>query len=65
MDAPITLTGTSLSPEQVRSIARDGAEVRIADEAAVRIAAASEVVLRAARSGMPVYGVTTGFGRRA
>jgi histidine ammonia-lyase len=64
MDAPITLTGTSLSPELVRSIARDGAEVRIADEAVVAIAAANEVVLRAARSGTPVYGVTTGLGSR-
>jgi histidine ammonia-lyase len=64
MDAPIVLTGTSLTPELVRSIARDGAEVRIADEAALRIAAANEVVLRAARAGTPVYGVTTGLGSR-
>jgi histidine ammonia-lyase len=64
MDASITLTGSSLSPELVRSVARDGAEVRIADEAMVAIAAANEVVLRAARSGSPVYGVTTGLGSR-
>jgi histidine ammonia-lyase len=64
MDGPITLTGSSLSAELVRSIARDGAEVRIADEAMARIAAANEVVLRAARSGTPVYGVTTGLGSR-
>lgn len=64
MAAPITLTGTSLSPELVRSIARDGAAVRVAEEAAVRIAAAHEVVLRAVRSGTPVYGVTTGLGSR-
>jgi histidine ammonia-lyase len=64
MDAPITLTGTALSPELVRSIARDGVEVRVADEAAARIAAANQVVLRAARSGTPVYGVTTGLGSR-
>jgi histidine ammonia-lyase len=64
MNGPILLTGTALSPELIRSIARDGAEVRIADEAAVRIAAANEVVLRAARSGIPVYGVTTGLGSR-
>ena len=53
MDGPILLTGTALTPELVRSIARDGAEVRIADEAAVRIAAANEVVLRAALLGRP------------
>jgi histidine ammonia-lyase len=64
MHAPITLTGTTLSPELVRSIARDGAEVIVADEAAIRIAAANQVVLRAARSGTPVYGVTTGLGSR-
>jgi histidine ammonia-lyase len=64
MAAPITLTGTSLSPELVRSIARDGAAVRVAEDVAVRIAAAHEVVLRAVRSGTPVYGVTTGLGSR-
>ena len=45
-------------------IARDGVEVRIADDALTRIAAANEVVLRAAHSGTPVYGVTTGLGSR-
>src|ERR1700748_3431850 len=64
MRAPILLTGNCLSPELVRAIARDGAEVRVADEAAVRITAANEVVLRAARSGIPVYGVTTGLAPR-
>src|SRR3984957_338070 len=64
MDAPILLTGAALTPDLVRAIARDGVEVRIADEALVRIAAANEVVLRAARSGTPVYGVTTGLGSR-
>jgi histidine ammonia-lyase len=64
MAAPITLTGSSLTPELVQSIARDGAEVLVADEAAARIAAANQVVLRAARSGTPVYGVTTGLGSR-
>jgi histidine ammonia-lyase len=64
MDGPILLTGRALTPELVLSIARDGTEVRIADQAAVRIAAANEVVLRAARAGIPVYGVTTGLGSR-
>ena len=64
MDAPILLTGTTLTPELVRSIARDGAEVRVADEAVARIAAANQVVLQAVRSGTPVYGVTTGLGSR-
>ena len=64
MTAPITLTGTELTPELLRSIARDGAAVRIGDEAAARIRAANEVVLDAERSGTPVYGVTTGLGSR-
>jgi len=64
MAVPITLTGSSLTPELVRCITRDGAEVRVADAAAARIAAAHEVVLRAARVGTPVYGVTTGLGSR-
>jgi histidine ammonia-lyase len=64
MAAPILLTGTSLTPDLVRSIARDGDEVRIAEEAAARIQAANEVVLRAVGSGPPVYGVTTGLGSR-
>ncbi len=64
MDAPISLTGSSLTPELVWSIARAGAEVQIAGEALERIAAGNQVVLRAARSGTPVYGVTTGLGSR-
>jgi histidine ammonia-lyase len=64
MTAPITLTGTELTPELVRSIARDRTAVRIGDEAAARIRAANDVVLDAARSGTPVYGVTTGLGSR-
>jgi histidine ammonia-lyase len=64
MTAPITLTGTDLTSEQLRSIARDGTEVRIGDDAAERIRAANEVVLDAARTGTPVYGVTTGLGSR-
>lgn len=64
MTAPITLTGTELTPERLRSIARDGAAVQIAGEAAARITASNQTVLEAARSGTPVYGVTTGLGSR-
>src|SRR3984885_4337136 len=64
MGVPIPLTGTTLTPDLVRSIARDATEVRVTDEAATRIAAANAVVLRAAHSGTPVYGVTTGLGSR-
>jgi histidine ammonia-lyase len=64
MTAPITLTGTELTPELLRSIARDDAEVRIGEEAVARIRASNRVVLDAARDGTPVYGVTTGLGSR-
>ena len=64
MTASITLTGTELTPELLRSIARDGVAVGIADDAAARIEASNQVVLDAARAGTPVYGVTTGLGSR-
>src|ERR1700761_7087660 len=64
MTASITLTGAELTPEQVRSIARAGTAVRIADGAAARILAASDVVREAIRSETAVYGVTTGLGSR-
>src|ERR1700759_1185924 len=64
MTAPITLTGTSLTSEQLRSIARDGTAVQISDEATARIRAANDVVLEAARTGTAVYGVPPGLGSR-
>jgi histidine ammonia-lyase len=64
MTAPITLTGTELTPERLRAIARDGAAVQISGDAVARIRASNEVVLDAAHSGTPVYGVTTGLGSR-
>ena len=64
MTAPITLTGTELTPELLQSIARDAAPVQIGVEAAARIRASNEVVVDAAHSGTPVYGVTTGLGSR-
>jgi histidine ammonia-lyase len=64
MTAPITLTGNELTPELLRSIARDGAKVNIGDDAGARIRAANDVVLDAMRTGTPVYGVTTGLGSR-
>lgn len=62
MDGPITLTGSDLSCEALAAIARDGARVRIAADAAARIADAAEVVEAAVRDGRPVYGLTTGLG---
>src|SRR6201996_3090 len=64
MTASITLTGTELTPEQVRSVAREGTAVTIADAAAARIRAANDVVHEAIRTNTAVYGVTTGLGSR-
>ena len=62
---PVTIDGRHLHPAAVRAIARDGAPVRVDPEARRRMAAAAEIVARAAAAGEPVYGVTTGLGARA
>ena len=64
MDDPVSITGRALDPQRLTSIARDGAAVRIDPAASARMRAARAVVERAARSGRPVYGVTTGLGSR-
>jgi histidine ammonia-lyase len=64
MDGSVPITGRRLSPEAVTAIARGGAEVRIEPEARERIQAAAAIVRRAAETGTPVYGVTTGLGPR-
>ena len=58
------LTGRDLDLAALSAVARAGAEVRIAAAARARMAAANAVVRTAARSGRPVYGVTTGLGAR-
>jgi histidine ammonia-lyase len=60
----VILTGHDLGPAEVTAIARHRVAVRIAPEARARIEASAAVVGRAARSGRPVYGVTTGLGSR-
>ena len=64
MAAAISINGTGLTPELVRSIARDAQPVELARPGAARVAAAHRAVLDAAASGRPVYGVTTGLGSR-
>jgi histidine ammonia-lyase len=65
MDAPVVITGHDLDVGAVRAIARDGAPVVVDPVAHERMAAGNAVVRRAAQSGRPVYGVTTGLGSRA
>ncbi|PZS14285.1 MAG: histidine ammonia-lyase, partial [Solirubrobacterales bacterium] len=64
MASPIVITGHDLRPFTLAAIARDGAPVGIDPDARERIRAAATTVARAADSGEPVYGVTTGLGSR-
>ncbi len=58
----ITLTGSSLTIDEIVAVARDHEPVALADEACAAVAAAREVVDAYARSGRLAYGVTTGVG---
>ena len=60
----VLITGEDLDPAALRAIARGGADVVIDAAARQRMRRANGVVRRAARSGRPVYGVTTGLGSR-
>jgi histidine ammonia-lyase len=61
----VELTGTGLSPADVIAVARDGAEVSLADEARRTMRASAEVVSRLGDRAEPAYGVSTGFGSLA
>ena len=54
-----------VSPADVVRVARDGAGVRLADEALAAIAASRDVVDRLADDDQPHYGISTGFGALA
>jgi histidine ammonia-lyase len=59
----VALTGSALTLEELMSVARDGARVRLADDVPDRVHAGRAVVERAL-DGDPVYGLTTGVGVR-
>jgi histidine ammonia-lyase len=65
MTRTVTLDGRSLALEEVVAVARDGAEVRVSPEAALRAGKTRAVIERAAAGPDPVYGVNTGFGKLA
>src|SRR3954452_21474472 len=54
-----------VSPEDVVRVARDGAGVRLADEALAEIARSRAVVEKLAEDARPHYGISTGFGALA
>ncbi len=58
----ILLDGTSLTLEQLLSIADRGETVALADAARERVRASRAVVERRARGDEPAYGINTGFG---
>jgi len=61
-EGAVVLDGESLTPAEVAAVAREGAEVAIADEAREAVRAARERVEDVVESDEGVYGVNTGFG---
>ena len=61
----VDLDGKQLRLEAIRSIAEEGAPVRVTSEARARVAAARRLVDEKFGIGDAIYGVTTGFGRLA
>ncbi len=59
---PVVLTGADLSIGDVEAVARAGAAVVLDDEARARMSESRSVIVRLAKAGDVVYGVTTGFG---
>lgn len=59
----LALDGVSLSPRELAAAARQGAtEVRLAEAAEERMRAALPLKWSLIEQGIPIYGVTTGFG---
>jgi len=60
----VTLTGYSLTVDELVRVARGGEPVELGGGVPERLAAGREVVLRALERNVPVYGLTTGVGVR-
>ncbi len=63
--APVIVDLGPLTPAQVVAVARDGAGVRLSEEAVVAIERARGVVETLAAAPTPAYGISTGFGALA
>jgi histidine ammonia-lyase len=59
---PVALDGKTLTPEDVCHVAREGAPVRVTDDARERVREARTRVDNVVESGEAVYGINTGFG---
>jgi histidine ammonia-lyase len=62
---PVELGAAPLRREQVVAVARDGATVRLTEEALAAVAESRAHIERLAGQPRPVYGVSTGFGALA
>lgn len=58
----VEITGTTLTLEDVVSVACNGAEVTVSPEALARVRHGREEVESYLKSGRPAYGINTGFG---
>lgn len=65
MPTKVTLTGQPLTPAQVEAVARRGATLGVSDEALGLIERSRQALERESRTGEPLYGVNTGFGKFA
>ena len=61
----ITIDGYGLTLAEIEAVARGGAQVRLHEDAAVRIRRSRALLDRLLEGDTPVYGVNTGFGRLA
>ena len=62
-DTPVTLNGSVLTIADLGKIAK-GKHIELEASALTRMRQANDIILKAARDGTPVYGVTTGLGPR-
>ena len=58
----VLLTGRDLTVDEVVAVARRGARVALDAAARERMAAAHSLAQRVFESGVPTYGLTTGYG---
>jgi histidine ammonia-lyase len=61
---PVTLTGDTLSLDELVAVARGGERVELAADATARVCSGRAIVERALEGDAPVYGLTTGVGVR-
>ena len=63
--SPVMLTPGHVSLAQLRQIARTSCALQLDPSCHAAIDRAAETVAKIAESGMPAYGINTGFGRLA